>query len=259
MLRQGQALAGQVIPHCLHKHQNLRIALTYLNISETPASILMLLAGESILTSIIAYLNPDESTQPQMAFQPNDYHVYQSRESLAPSTASASSGFYPPSSVPTPADISAEADRFRAQNDVFGGNTSQRTDPDYDRFGNLNEQAFKRSHPVVGQMLQDFVILACVMLYYEQVLQSWPDSAVLANIALKAVEFVLEAHAKDFATLAETSKFSQFSCRPAPTHNFCCDSATRPPCHNSKMGSYANALPSGRCLDSCPLLRHGRV
>jgi hypothetical protein len=154
---------------------------------------------------IILLVTTTSARQSQPAFPPSAYHLYQSHDSLAPSTGSASSGYFNP---PAPVHISDAANQFRTRHPTVTTTQPQ----DYDDFGNLNEEAFTKSHPVIGAMLQDFVILACNMLYYEDVLHEWPNTESLRNLALKAIEILLAAHAIDFQPTAEQCKFCNLEC-----------------------------------------------
>ena len=80
----------------------------------------------------------------------------------------------------------------------------------HDSLGNLDEAAFRAFHPVVGGLLQDFITMACILIYYDAVIQSWPNSQALDGLALQAIDMILQAHARDSRVIREACKFSLF-------------------------------------------------
>jgi hypothetical protein len=114
------------------------------------------------------------------AFQPIDFFLYQSQNSLAPLTTLASSGYFPPSSqqnnAPLPVQVNNAAHCFMSQHQVF--NKAEHwyqalTSPVFhDLLGNIDEVAFKAFHLVIGRLLQDFITITCILIYYNAVIQS---------------------------------------------------------------------------------------
>ena len=154
------------------------------------------------------YLLP-ESQQPNPGFRPDEFQIYQSLESLSPSTTSASSGFF--IGQRNHRNINEEAQRFRDENPLLTTPAPPVFTPDLDNIidsnGDLDEDAFKRRYPNFGKILSDFVTMAIILLYFDQIIQSWPSSDILLSLAKRAIEIILAANAKDTSNVVENSKF----------------------------------------------------
>lgn len=74
--------------------------------------------------------------------------------------------------------------------------------------GILNVQSFQRSHNVVAGLLDHFVTMACTLLYYSTILQTWPNSEALDAFSVTAINLIITAHSIHGVEVAEHRKFS---------------------------------------------------
>jgi hypothetical protein len=144
--------------------------------------------------------NPTESGTSAPLF-PNQFTLYQSQSSLAASTFSASSGY----NIDL-ATLSSSIDQATAQFRDTHHNTLIPADPffrspDADTF---DLAAFKREHIVIDSMLEDFVTMTCILLYYDELVQIWPNTDALVALAALAIDHILRAHAADHKDIVET-------------------------------------------------------
>jgi len=131
---------------------------------------------------------------------------------------SASSGYFPPSSqqnnAPQPVQVNDAVHHFMNRHQVLDEVEHQYQAPTspvfHDSLGNLDEATFRAFHPVVGGLLQDFITMTCILIYYDAVIQSWPNSQALDGLALQAIDMILQAHLRDSRIVRETCKFSLF-------------------------------------------------
>lgn len=97
-------------------------------------------------------------------------------------------------------DLEDAANQFRQQHPQV------ETMPMVNDLGRINVDVFKRTHPVVGNMLMAFVVMTCLLLYFGTIIETWPNSETLEALALKAIDIILGAHAVDGNDIAETCK-----------------------------------------------------
>jgi hypothetical protein len=90
-----------------------------------------------------------------------------------------------------------------------------------DAHGNLDKAVFKRTYPVMGALLSDMVVMACILLYFDVAVTAWPDSHALEILATKAVELILHSYAEDSRSIAvEISKHLNFCLFSDLTYNY---------------------------------------
>lgn len=133
----------------------------------------------------------------------NDFGLYQSQQSLALSTMSASSGYINPQHTTAPTNLDDAAQHFRDLHPTMLHSTA----PVVDSSGILHIPSFQRSHPIVASLLDDFVTMTTTILYYTTILQTWPNSEALDTLAKNAINIILTAYSIHFSSVAERSKF----------------------------------------------------
>lgn len=136
----------------------------------------------------------------------NDFGLYQSQQSLAASTMSASSGYINPQDISAPTNLDDASRHFRNLH-----STTLQSSPVIDSSGVLHIPAFQLSHPIVAGLLEDFVTMTCTILYYTTILQTWPNSEALDTLAMNAINIVLAAYSVHFTSVAEHCKFEFFT------------------------------------------------
>jgi hypothetical protein len=129
----------------------------------------------------------------------NQFFLYQSRDSLATSTMSASSGY---AGIPPQQPFLDLDDLSKQFRDFFVMPGASEIDDS----GKLNVESFNMSYPVVTSMMDDFVTVACSLLYCAGVLHDWPNSEVLNGLSQMAVDLVLKVHHADKLATAEIGK-----------------------------------------------------
>jgi hypothetical protein len=72
-----------------------------------------------------------------------------------------------------------------------------------DRF---NIEDFKRTYPVYGHMLGFFITMTITLIYFNNVLQTWPNSEALEAMAISAIEIITKAHIADKCATLETCR-----------------------------------------------------
>jgi hypothetical protein len=179
-------------------------------------------------TDIAKMLNPDTSGTSNIyeAIRPDNFDLYQSSESIARSTTSASSGYYVGGQDQS--DFDAEMANLRNQHTLFTNQPAPAVNPQpvfHDHNGNLNAQAFMDAHPVLATMLSDFITMTCILIFFNYVLQSWPDSSVIDTLALQAIDIILKANTRHTELIAENSKHTSLY-HPCATLIYCYLSGT---------------------------------
>ena len=89
-------------------------------------------------------------------------------------------------------------------------------------------------------MLSDFVTMACLLLYYDEVLHSWPNSPVIEVFTLKAIDIILKTNIKTRHILQNTVSISLHTLFTVLTYNHLGASGVDPAFE--KMGLNAGSM-----------------